>query len=70
LSDNQDDSYIVLPGYKFIAYNNYNYQTQLFIHDNTYGTGPYFQNMGNQVNQCSSCRLYYFGNEILIANLS
>ena len=59
---NQDDYYLVLPGFKLEVYTINNYTGNKTTIDNTNGTSPLYQGILN--NSGNSCRLYY--NNILI----
>ena len=64
-----DDNYLVMPGYKIIVYVNDNYGGNSTTIDNTASSSILFQATSN-VNQGSSCKLYYNGVEIVISGFS
>jgi hypothetical protein len=76
--NDRDDYYILLPGYKILLYTGYNYlndnndngNNPFNSWDNTVGFTSIFCGMNNHVNQTSSCRLYYLGNEVKIGGIS
>jgi hypothetical protein len=63
-----DDAYLILPGYRLIVYSE-SYSKIILDSDNTTGTKP-IVSLPSPVNNGSSCRLYYLGNEVIIANMS
>jgi hypothetical protein len=67
LTNDADDAFIVMPGYKIIVFANGIDSIPAVTFDNTEGTVPKYYNMAGTsvgVNQASSCRLYYMGVEI------
>jgi hypothetical protein len=64
-----DDNYLVMPGYKIIVYTNGAYEGNSTTIDNTASSSILFQATSN-VNQGSSCKLYYNGVEIVISGFS
>ncbi len=68
----QDDMYIVLPGYKLLVYTNSSYTldtgTNVQTIDNTTGTNILLYTVPTgYVNKGDSCKLYYQNNEIRTA---
>jgi hypothetical protein len=66
--DNQDDRFLVLPGYKLVSYDGANYASTVRTYDNTVGSTQ----GGNRVvlfsagtNTTSSMKLYYGNTEII-----
>ena len=64
-----DDFYLVMPGYKIIVYVNDNYGGNSTTIDNTASSTIIILATSN-VNQGSSCKLYYNGVELLISGFS
>ena len=67
--NDNDDSYIVNAGFKFICYTDPNYAGIAITYDNSDGEFPsYF--VSSSPNQISSLRLYYRETEIIFPNIS
>lgn len=58
-SDNADNYYLVLPGFKLVVYVNSGYSGNTSTCDNTNGTTIQQYSLPNYVDQGSSCKLYY-----------
>ena len=70
LNDNADDAYLVLPGYKLILYDNFNYINQTQVIDNMSGTSPLYA-IPTYPNTTSSLKLFNnLGVEITISGIS
>ena len=66
--NDQDQYFIVQPGYKLIVYQADNYSGLSMIFDNTNGTNlARYNGVSPNANQASSCKLYY--RNTLIPNL-
>ncbi len=67
---NGDDVWTVCPGFKFIVFDGENYQSQLFVIDNTNGkTMMPYQNI-NLINRAQSVRVYFNNAEVRLDYLS
>ena len=64
-----DDSYIVMPGFTLFVFTDISYHGSFIILDNSYGINILNQATTN-LNQGSSCKLYYNGVEIVISGFS
>ena len=58
-TDNEDDFWLVMPGYKLELFDNTSYNTLLFTFDNTTGITPVNNVLSSNYNKVSSLKLYY-----------